>query len=51
MVIMAAILSVTFLGYLGGVREGTIISALIIGPIVKILQKYFDSPISWLFEK
>lgn len=51
MVIMAAILSVVFLGYLGGVREGTIISALIIGPIVKILQKYFDSPISRLFEK
>lgn len=51
MVIMAAILSVVFLGYLAGVREGTIISALIIGPIVKILQKYFDSYISRLFEK
>ena len=51
MVIMAAILSIVFLGYLAGVREGTIISALIIGPIVKILQKYFDSPISRLFEK
>lgn len=51
MVIMAAILSVVFLGYLAGVREGTIISALIIGPIVKILQKYFDSYIFRLFEK
>ena len=51
MVIIAAVLSVIFLGYLAGVREGTIISALIIGPIVKILKKYFDSPISRLFEK
>lgn len=51
MVIIAAVLSVVFLGYLAGVREGTIISALIIGPIVKILKKYFDSPISKLFEK
>lgn len=43
MVILAAILSVIFLGYLAGVREGTIISAVIIGPIVKILKKYLDS--------
>lgn len=43
MVIIAAILSVVFLGYLAGVREGTIISAIIIGPIVKVLKKYLDS--------
>lgn len=43
MVIVAAILSVIFLGYLAGVREGTIISAVIIGPIVKILKRYLDS--------
>ena len=42
MVIIAAILSVVFLGYLAGVREGTIISAIIIGPIVKILKRYLD---------
>lgn len=42
MVIIAAILSIIFLGYLAGVREGTIISAVIIGPIVKILKKYLD---------
>ena len=42
LVLTAAILSVVFLGYLAGVREGTIISALIIGPIVKVLQKYFN---------
>lgn len=42
LVIIAAILSVIFLGYLAGVREGTIISAIIIGPIVKLLQKYLN---------
>jgi len=43
MVITAAVLSVLFLGYLAGVREGTIISAVIIGPIVSVLKKYLDS--------
>lgn len=43
MVIIAAILSIVFLGYLAGVREGTVISAIIIGPIVKVLKKYLDS--------
>lgn len=42
LVIISAILSVVFLGYLAGVREGTIISAIIIGPIVKLLQKYLN---------
>lgn len=42
MVVIAAILSVVFLGYLAGVREGTIISAIIIGPIVKLLKRYLD---------
>lgn len=42
-VIIAAVLSLVFLGYLIGVREGTIISALIIGPIVRVLKKYLDS--------
>ena len=42
MVLIAAILSIIFLGYLAGVREGTIISAIIIGPIVKVLKKYLD---------
>lgn len=42
MVLIAAILSITFLGYLAGVREGTIISAIIIGPIVKVLKRYLD---------
>ncbi|WP_406534677.1 YitT family protein [Methanobrevibacter sp.] len=42
-VIIAAVLSLVFLGYLIGVREGTIISALIIGPIVRVLKKNLDS--------
>ena len=41
MVIIAAILSLVFLGYLAGVREGTVISAIIIGPIVKVLKRYW----------
>ena len=51
LVIIAAILSVVFLGYLAGVREGTIISAVIIGPIVKVLQKYLNSYVEVLFSK
>ena len=50
MVIMAAILSLVFLGYLAGVREGTIISAIIIGPIVKVLKKYLDKYVLKLIE-
>lgn len=42
-VVIAAVLSVVFLGYLAGVREGTVISAIIIGPIVKVLKKHLDS--------
>ena len=42
LVIIAAVLSLVFLGYLVGVREGTIISAIIIGPIVKVLKDHFD---------
>lgn len=41
-VITAAALSIIFLGYLAGVREGTVISAIIIGPIVRIFKKYFE---------
>lgn len=47
-VIIAAVLSLVFLGYLIGVREGTVISALIIGPIVRVLKKYLDPYIDLL---
>lgn len=50
MVVIAAILSVVFLGYLAGVREGTVISAVIIGPIVKVLKIYLDSYITRIIE-
>ena len=50
MVVIAAVLSVVFLGYLAGVREGTVISAIIIGPIVKVLKKHLDSHIVKLIE-
>ena len=51
LVLTAAILSIVFLGYLAGVREGTIISAIIIGPIVKVLQKFFNPYIEAVIEK
>ena len=51
LVLTAAILSIVFLGYLAGVREGTIISAVIIGPIVKVLQKFFNPYIEAVIEK
>ena len=49
-VITAAILSFAFLGYLAGVREGTVISALIIGPIVRIFKKYIGGYVDALIE-
>ncbi len=51
LVVIAAILSIVFLGYLAGVREGTIISAVIIGPIVKVLQRFFNPYIEAIVEK
>lgn len=50
MVILAVALSMIFLGYLAGVREGTIISTVIIGPIVKVLKNYLDSYIAKIIE-
>ncbi len=50
-VIIAATLSVVFLGYLAGVREGTVISAIIIGPIVRIFKKYFGDYVDLLISK
>ncbi len=50
MVIIAAVLSVVFLGYLAGVREGTIISAIIIGPIVRLLKTHLDKYVLRLIE-
>ena len=49
-VIIAVILSIVFLGYLAGVREGTVISALIIGPIVRIFKKYVGKYVDSLIE-
>ena len=47
-VVIATILSVVFLGYLAGVREGTVISAVIIGPIVRVFKKYLDGYVDLL---
>lgn len=50
-VLIAAALSIIFLGYLAGVREGTVISAIIIGPIVRIFKKYFGGHIDSIIIK
>jgi uncharacterized membrane protein YczE len=38
-VVLAMILSMIFLGKLVGIREGTVITALLLGPIVGLVQK------------
>ncbi|MGX8693319.1 MAG: YczE/YyaS/YitT family protein [Methanobrevibacter sp.] len=48
MVAIAIVLSFVFLGYLAGVREGTVISAIIIGPIVNFIKGYADPVIDSL---
>lgn len=48
MSIIAAILCLVFLHELSGVREGTIIAALVIGNIVKVYSKVLKGMIKWL---
>lgn len=48
LVSIACILSVIFLGRLEGVREGTVIAALIVGPIVHFLNPYMNIFNGWL---
>lgn len=50
-VIIAVTLSFVFLGYLAGVREGTVISAIIIGPIVRLFKKYVGDYVDLFIEK
>ncbi len=50
-VLIAAALSIVFLGYLAGVREGTVISAIIIGPIVRIFKRYLGNYVDLIIEK
>ena len=54
LVIVALIISVSVLGTIYGVREGTVISAILVGPLVKIMQnpvkrsvKHLESPSPW----
>lgn len=50
-VIITVTLSFVFLGYLAGVREGTVISAIIIGPIVRLFKKYAGDYVDLFIEK
>lgn len=50
-VTLAITLSFVFLGKLDGVREGTIITALSVGALVKVFQKPFKPFFAWLLDK
>ena len=50
MVMIAIVLSFVFLGHLEGVREGTVITAIIVGPIVSYIKRYLDSYIELLID-
>lgn len=39
-VVIGIILSFVFMGELKGIREGTVLSALLVGKVMKVLQKY-----------
>ncbi len=51
LVAISCILSFTFIGHLDGVREGTVIAALIVGPIVHFLNPYVAVLDRWLITK
>lgn len=48
MSIVAAILCIVFLHELSGVREGTIIAALLMGNIIKLYTRIFKKLVNWL---
>lgn len=43
LVVIAVIISIVSLGAIAGIREGTVISALIIGPLIKMFQSHKKS--------
>lgn len=51
MVLTSAVLSLTFLGELRAVREGTILAALLVGKVVGILMKKYKQPLLDWFDK
>lgn len=44
-VVLAAIVSLTISGKISGIREGTVISAICTGLVVKLIMKFFKKPI------
>lgn len=49
LVILACVLSLVFLSGIYGVREGTVIAALIVGPVVHFLKPYLAVLDGWLY--
>jgi uncharacterized membrane protein YczE len=48
LVVMSAVLSFIFLGELDGVREGTLIAALLIGRTMGLIEKVFNKQVKAL---
>ena len=48
LVVLACILSVIFMSGIYGVREGTVIAALIVGPIVHFISPYYKCLDNWI---
>jgi len=51
LVLISAILSIVFLGQLKSVREGTVLSALLVGKVVGFIFKHFKDPMNRWIEK
>ena len=51
LVALAVILSLCFMGGIYGVREGTVIAALLVGPIVHFITPYYRFLDNWITDK
>ncbi|WP_302355391.1 cytidylate kinase family protein [uncultured Alistipes sp.] len=49
LVLIACVLSLVFMSVIDGVREGTVIAALIVGPIVHFISPFYGCLDRWIF--
>jgi uncharacterized membrane protein YczE len=49
LVTIACVLSLLFMSHIEGIREGTVVAALIVGPITHFLEPYWHIMDQWLF--
>ena len=50
LVLIACVLSLVFMSVIDGVREGTVIAALVVGPIVHFVSPFYGCLDRWIFE-